>query len=326
MITDILLLLLFLAPVVQYRIEAGGFSFTAVEPITLLVVVVLLSKQLIRHRRLVIVNDPLVFLMLGMVMWTALIRPWSEDWTHGLSDIRDWLFPVMGYITLTSTIRRGWRRWLALFLIIVVCQALLGVYQHFTDSARPFVSMSAAYKSGFAISPETNRLALVSFAVGLFTHPNGYAVYLFIGLMIALGWPVPKRHSWLTLLLIAPIALALFWSYAKASLLVMMFAIIWFVLQRKLRANQMLLIITGVVLLISAVGLLVIVQLIPPVFLDTLYWRVGLWQVAFQLIRDQPWILFFGNGMEAFARQAYYDQPHNVYIFLLLEYGILGWV
>jgi O-antigen ligase len=323
--TDLLLLLLFLAPTIQYRIETGSVSFAIMEPVVLTVSGVLLAQQ-VRHRRLVIVNDPLVFLFLGMVLWAALIRPWADDWKHGLSDVRDWAIPALGYVALVSTIRRGWRRWIVLLLVAVVLQALLGIYQHVTDSARPFISQGAEFKTGFAISPETSQLALVSFAVGLFSHPNGYALYLFIGLMVALGWRAAGWRRWLKPALIAPIALALFWAYAKASLLVMVFGVACFWLQRWLKSSRALLVLTGAALLIVASGLLIAAQLVSSALLETFYWRAGLWQTAMELISDHPGILFIGNGMEAFARQAYYGQPHNVYIFLLLQYGMIGLV
>src|SRR5207253_343125 len=101
------------------------------------------------------------------------------------------------------------------------------------------------------ISPETSQLALVSFAVGLFSHPNGYAIYLFIGLMVTLGWHAVGRRRWLKTVLIAPIILALFWSYAKASLVVMVFALIWFWLERRLKSTRALIAVTGAVLLVA---------------------------------------------------------------------------
>ena len=32
----------------------------------------------------------------------------------------------------------------------------------------------------------------------------------------------------------------------------------------------------------------------------------------------------FGNGKDLFDQVAYYKQPHSLYVFLLLQYGILG--
>jgi O-antigen ligase len=235
---------------------------------------------------------------------------------------------VLGYVALTSTVRKGWRRWSVLLLAAVVLQALLGIYQHFTDAARPFVTTSAAYKTGFVVSPETSQLALVSFAVGMFSHPNGYAIYLFIGLMIALGWSANGRLRWLKIMLIVPLALALFWAYAKASLVVMAFAVILFLVQHWVKSSRLLLMAIGAVLLVGVATLVVASQLVPDALLATLHWRIGLWRTALELIGRQPMILLFGNGMEDYAQHAYYAQPHNVYLFLLLQYGLVGlcWV
>ncbi|HEX5689973.1 MAG TPA: hypothetical protein VFX76_08220, partial [Roseiflexaceae bacterium] len=283
-----------------------------------------LAIQLLRRRRVAILNDSLLFLGLAMVVWVALIRPWSQDWQHGLSDIRDWIIPVLAYVALVSTIRDGWRRWTLLLLFVVLAQALFGIYQHVTDSARPFISQGAEFKTGFAISPETSQLALVSFAVGTFSHPNNFALYLFVGLMVLLGW---RTTSWWRLLkpvLLVAIVLALFWAYAKASLVVMAVAIVIFWVQRWFRSGRVLLLATGIGLLLLVVGLLIAARLIPAVLLGTLYWRFGLWEAAIRVMGEYPAILLVGNGIESFAQQAYYGQPHNTYLFMLLEYGMFG--
>ncbi|MDQ4076228.1 MAG: hypothetical protein M3220_08275 [Chloroflexota bacterium] len=37
-------------------------------------------------------------------------------------------------------------------------------------------------------------------------------------------------------------------------------------------------------------------------------------------------LLLIGNGMDTFAEMAFYGQPHNLYIYLLLQYGEAGLV
>ena len=325
MIQQALILLLFLAPTVQYRIELGGVSFALLEPVIVLLSSLLLAHQIVSWRRLVILKEPLIYFFSFIALWALLVRPWADDWTHGLSDIRDWAIPLLGFVVLVTMIRQGWRHWITIFLLLVWLNAFVGIYQHLTDSFRPFVTATAAYKTGFTISPEdASRLDLVSFAVGFFTHPNGFAMYLFAGLMLSLGQLAKSRKWWIGLGLLLPIALALFWTYAKASLLVMGGAVVVFWLHHWVKSGTIFLIILSLGLITGVIALWLAIPYIPPALLQTFWWRVGLWQIALRLVSEDPAILLRGNGLGLFPQQAYYGQPHNLYLYLLLEYGLPG--
>lgn len=326
-VKNLLIFLFFAAPTIHYRVEMGGFSFALMEPVVLFVSVALLAHQIVSWRRLVILKEPLAFLFAAITLLAFVIRPWDSNWQHGLSDVRDWFIPLLGFVVFLTTIRRGWRHWVTIFLALVWFNALVGIYQHFTDSFRPFISELAAYKTGFTVLQEENRLILVPFAVGFFSHPNGFAMYLFVGLMMALGKfykSKKKQKAILFAVVLLPIALSLYWTFAKASLLVMVGAISLFWLERRVKSNPILLAIMGAGLMTSAVVLWQVAQYAPPALLATFWWRVGLWQTVLVTIGTHPVILLLGNGLESFAGVAYYGQPHNLYLYLLLEYGLIG--
>ena len=322
--TKALILLLFLAPTIQYRVELGKFSFALMEPVVLLVSAILLAHQIVSQRRLVILKDPLVYLFTGMALWALIILPWAPDWQHGLSDVRDWLIPLVSFVALISSIRHHWRKWLALFILLATINASVGIYQHLAEAAGPFATELAAYKTSFLLSPEQSRLAIASPAIGFFSHPNGFAMYLFLALLIVLGWTMKGWGRWTRLFLVLLLSAALFWTYAKASLLVMPFSIAgyWFI--RRIKSwGQFLVVSAG---LVFSAGMIAwfISQRVPLPYLATFWWRVNLWQTALEVIRDSPGILLVGNGMEAFATQAIYPQPHSLYLYLLLAYGLPG--
>ena len=327
-VNGLLVFLLFVAPTIQYRVELGSFSFALMEPLVLIVSAILLSYQISSRRKLIILKDPLVYLFAAITLWAALIRPWSLDQRHGLSDVRDWLIPLLGFITLITTIRHGWRYWITIYIFLVWLSALLGIYQHLTDSFRPFISELAAYKTEFAISPEEDRLARASFAAGFFSHPNGFAMYLFTGLMMGIGKFYKSKPIVFLFVTLIPIALSLYWTFAKAGLLVMVGAILFIWIERWVKANRTLLVVALSGIIAGIVILWQVSRHIPPALLVTFWWRVGLWQIALNIIRAHPIILLTGNGMDLFALQAYYGQPHNLYIYLLLDYGLIGliWV
>src|SRR3972149_6640690 len=138
--TSFLIFLLLVAPTIQYRVELGSISFALIEPITLFAAGALITWQIINRHKLAIAKDPMIFLFMGITVWASVIRPWASDWQHGLSDMRDWAFSLLGYIALVSTVRLRWRKWIGVFLAWVVLLSILGIYQHFTQSARPFLN------------------------------------------------------------------------------------------------------------------------------------------------------------------------------------------
>jgi hypothetical protein len=324
----LLLLVLFVAPTIHYRVELGGASFMLMEPVVLFVSTALLGQQFVQRRSIFVLKDPLIFLFLTMALWSLLVRPWGLNSHNGISDIRDWFVPTLGFVTLLSTIRHGWRKWIMLFLFVVVLQSLLGIYQHSINGMRPFVSELSYYKTSFLIDPETKKLMFTSFAVGLFSHPNGFAIYIFIGLMIALGWNAQANKRWLKVITLIPIVLCLYFTYAKASLLVVVFAVFWLWLQFYIKSGSILLLLTGAIAISGLMTALLSVQFVPEAFLLTFWWRVGLWESALIIISRWPGILLLGNGLDLFVRQAYYGQPHSLYFYLLLQYGSFGliWV
>jgi hypothetical protein len=317
------ILLLVLIPTIQYRFEVGSMSFAFMEPVAWIACAILLSQQLHQRGSIFVVREAFIPLLLLIIAWSIAVRPLAANTTSGLSDIRDWLTPVLIFVVLISTVRTGWRTWIGLFLVGVVLQATLGIYQRWTDSTRPFVNELAIFKTGFILSPETGQLITDSYAVGLFTHPNNFAIYLFSGLMILMPWPLHRRR-WLKWALIVLVALSLYWSFAKASLIVMVAALIWYILLRLINNGVLLLIVTATLLVTGSVATLLLLRILPEGVLSTLYWRFGLWAIGLQMVWEQPVILLFGNGLDHFISTAYYGQPHNVYFYMLLQYGLFG--
>jgi len=264
---------------------------------------------------------------LGITVWASIVRPWASGWQHGLSDVRDWAVPLLGYIALVSTVRLRWRKWIGVFLAWIVLLSILGIFQHFSPSARPFLNEQAIVKTGFTVSAvDESRLQIVSAAVGFFSHPNGYAMYLFLGLMAALGWLVTGERRWYKVFVILLIALSIFWAYAKASLLVMLFAVTWFWLQHWFKRGWQALSVMGGIILSAIPVARIILHFLPTAILSTFNWRVQLWNIALGILHSHPQCLIVGNGMDLFAEQAFYPQPHNAYVYMILNYGLTGLV
>ena len=334
-----LLFLLFLTVTIEYRVDLGPLSVALVEPFALLFSGAVLLPPLIKKRQLFlkellskILNEPLVYLFVLMVVWALLIRPWAINWKNGLSDIRDWAIPAITFVAFLQLDYRDWRKWLGLFLLVVYLNSLLGIYQHLTDSGRPFVNDMSIYKKDVNFITG-NEVTEAAFAAGLYSHPNQLGIYLFTGFMMALGWITSKTKlhvrfdvdfHWAKYLLLAPVLLALFWTYSKASLLVTGLAFGVWVLHHLIKPTKTFLYVLGGGAILGFIVIFIIQTFLPWAVVGSFLWRFGLWQIAFETMAEHPIILLFGNGLDLYALEAYHGQPHNQYVFALLQYGVIG--
>jgi len=354
--TQLLLFLIFLAPTIQYRVVLPWFSFAAMEPVVLLASAALILRSRVRGEALRLPRTWPEIGLMALMIWVALIRPWAQDMQHGLSDVRDWVIPVVTFVSLRMTIRQGWREAVRLMVALALAISVLGVYQRATGGLRPFMSAGARFKLTAdweaVVGPSWDQSGIISlcelhaerarlaqqgrltddfekgadqlqdgsaFAVGLFAHPNSLGMFLSAGLMLALGWATERkdRQHWLAL---AVIGAALFWTYSIGAYVVVVVELGAYFLLRNLRSA----VVTGAIAVSSLVATVGLFAVLPSSALNPLCWRYGLWTTAFNLLSASPLILLFGNGMDHFGEVAYYFQPHNMYIQMLLEYGVLG--
>jgi O-antigen ligase len=323
--TAFLLALIFISPTIHYRVDLGAFSFAIMEPVVLFSSGVMLISLLTNRKKFSIPKNELVFLSFFIAIAALLFRPYSTNWTNGLSDVRDWGIPLLAVVIISSFVRKGWRKWILLLLFWVVLQSIFGIYQHVTDSMRPFANELTIYKTGFLISAEDEtRLAEVSPATGFFSHPNGLAIFLYFGLMTAIGFFFNPGKRALKLLVILIIGVGLYFTYAKASLIMILATVSIFLLLRVFKRNRTLLPVSPVLIAAAVPVLWLAAQSVPALLLGTFQWRVNLWEVGLKILLENPQILLFGNGMDLFEQKAFYGQPHNVYVYLILQYGLFG--
>ena len=354
--TQVLLFLIFLAPTIQYRVELPGFSFAVMEPVVLAASAILILRTRARKQPLVIPRTWPEIGLIAIGVWAILVRPWSSDWKHGLSDIRDWVIPIITFLTLRATVRHGWRNAVQTLLAMIVLTSLVGIVQRATGGFRPFISPEASLKatpeseslegegwipgrglhvceyfenrarlSEIGALPEDAALAAAqtrqapAFALGFFAHPNSLGMMLAAGGMLAIGWALERRkvEGWIVPVVVS---LALYWTYAKTSYAFLAVEIGAYFFLRRIRSLKA----VAAVVLVSTIAACLVFTRLPASLLGTLCWRYGLWSTAFHQLSAAPLVLLVGNGMDAFRGLAYYSQPHNTYINALLEYGLLG--
>ena len=100
---------------------------------------------------------------------------------------------------------------------------------------------------------------------------------------------------------------------------------IWFIylFRRAELILSILLVSLGVSFLIF---ILVILPILDTTLLETFYWRVNLWERSLALLRTDPQVLLTGNGLDQLIEvfPPGISEPHNVFVFMALQYGLLG--
>jgi O-antigen ligase len=261
-----------------------------------------------------------MLILFFFAVWVMLIRPWNEDWQHGLSDIRDWSIPIISFIILLTTIKRGWRRWALIIICVALLQSCLGIYQVMTDSSRPFISWASLYKMDFLSQ------GFVSFAVGTFEHPNSLSIFLIIAIMVAIGWMAERdslKGKLFPVAIIVIMLISLYFTYAKAEILALLLMIFLFVAISHIK-SPLLFILLGIftILIMIGVGWFAINKW--PGEFETIWWRIDVWRSAVQTLSESPAILLWGNGDSAYAANSNWPQPHNIYFDALIKYGVVG--
>ena len=322
----ILLLFLFMAPTVQARMQLGFVNLAFMEPVVLVVSGLMILRQVYFKRTITLPRNNSILFFFALLIWSFVLGILSPNTKLGFNDIRAWFIPALGFVALL-TVKDGWVYWMKIYALSVVVNSLLGIVQYWANSFRYFVPTDFSYQ-GYrtAVIVVAGKVTLVqlSFAAGFFGHPNGYAMYLLSGLMILLGYAWATKTLWAKVLAI-PIVLALILSFSKTSIIMMAILLAAFVISQQSRERKIkiyfYLSFSTVFGLAAAIFLL---KYLPLEIFTTLYWRFGLWQIALDTIVKFPLILMIGNGLELFGSNAYYWQPHSLYVSFLLLYGVPG--
>jgi len=321
----VLLFLIFLAPTIEYRMRVGPVSFSLMEPVVLVASIFLFFREYVKKHSISWPRHKIFLILLVLLYWAIFAQVIFSDSTQtGLSDIRNWFVPILGFVALLS-IKRGWEKVIGVYIFTVFLNSLLGIYQYLTNSFRPFQITFGDSRLGISILNGEISLTYNNFALGLFTHPNDYGAYLVGGLMIALGFALTTR-KFKDQIIIIPIVAALLFTFSKTSIVISVvlllgFGVIW--LRMRYPVLNWIYLPFVIFLLIGAIF---VVGYLPSAIFATYYWRVGLWEAAYEFFLQNPVFLLIGGGFIEYGKIAYYIQPHDLYIYMLLQYGLPGLV
>lgn len=286
--------------------------------------------RVVLHSRFVPAReDMLLFLFIVHAVLTSFL---AADPLHSISRAKDFL--VCGFLYAFARYglldRSRLDKLLYFFTGLACFWSLIGIWQwmgldkdYGGDLYKLFLARQALYKSVVDIS--AGDVVKSSFAHGLYLYPQNFIYYLMVPFAVSVGVARRRPAVWLVS---AIIFAAMVGTLSKTFLLLLVLSGGYWLL-RKITGNRA----VALTALVAA-GTLVVLPILLlgdarfwTRALGTFIWRLEIWSDAFRMLREQPLILLSGHGTELlrdlYSRE-HYPNPHNMFLYFLIEYGVVG--
>ena len=303
-------------------------SFLHIEGIVLLFALVVLSgtKPAFARKNGVLMREGRWVLM--YFLWACVASLWGILHSNYQSaaqyeDLLPSLFLFVAVI-LSVKSKADLQGLITAYKIGMVIELFFGASQALFGAPRPVpLNEGAQWKTDLTGAFVTNPEFLPT---GLFTHPNGYALFCipFVLLIVAEVRYQPHRNVGQLLMnigLLLVLVLVLSKDYTKGAYAWIALGMIMIFLPAGLfRFRHILgwLILLGGIIGLTVLGLQEV---------DTMQSRYGLWQAAFATL-ENPMVLAFGNGNNAMLQQSlrfsnmYYPSSHNTFLDQAIVFGL----
>lgn len=258
-----------------------------------------------------------------------IVAPFSGDVFHSLSRAKDFLVCASLYFFIKygplqkSDIKvvLGGAFAVALFWSVIGIVQWFGFQDVFWgDNYRLFVGENARYKLDFG----TGEMA-ASYAHGGYLYPQNFVYYLVFPFSIGLLFSYHRR---MFLVFPAIVFYAILGTLSKTFLLLLAFFVNTYLVYGFLRSAAATVLWMGFE--IVAVWLVCLYLVDPSTVANifgTLMWRFDIWTDAIRMLGESPELLLLGGGThylrETFSRVAY-PNPHNLVLYFVIEYGLVG--
>jgi O-antigen ligase len=306
------------------------FQFFELVCILFSLLLVLCSPWLILRGRVPLENADhlLIFFLLN----ATILSLWTEEVLHNVSRTKDffWAFAFYGLLRYGPLSRRAIGHLVRLSVVVAFIWSLLGIVQWLGwdeglggEAYRLFLASQALYKT--VVDPFGGEVVQANFAHGIYLYPQNFIYYLLCPFFLSLGLARRDRR-WLVPALV--ILVAMLGTLSKTFVLLLAIFACLYALQRFFRNPAVTL--GSFAALVGAVVLAVVLFGHYPFWkraLETFVWRLEIWSDALSMLRENPWLLVTGDGTAMLAStysRVGYPNPHNMFIYLLIEYGVFG--
>lgn len=242
--------------------------------------------------------------------------PFSRNLTQSLTEMAELLSFVVLFVLIVDSLRaekdiRRMVKFLVLSSLVPLFVGLVQVCSNFDLSV-------------FSLEPSFRVSATL-------THPNAYAFYLVMIIVLSVSLFIQTRsgtHRSLLLFLIALLLVSLVFTYTRSAWIGLALAVLGVAILK----NRKLLIVApltfyGLMLAFPFISLRFDALFNPELFRYTsLAWRIELWSASIPYFLSHP---IFGNGFGTFQLIGFqiddwFAAAHNDYLRLLVETGIIG--
>ena len=278
--------------------------------------------------------DRVDFLLFIFILNALVQAVFSEDVFHSLSRSKDFFWAFFIYLMMRYVRFDVFSlRFLVKIVVIVpFVWAILGIIQWFGwddgyggEGYRLFLASQSLYKT--ALDPFAGTVVSTRFAHGFYLYPQNFVYYLIPPFFLSFGL-VLKNRIWIMPVVI--IFTAILGTFSKTFLLLLVSCgFLWFV-QAYVRNFS---VSFGVFFSLLWLGVLWVLWFGDRSFwsraFETFVWRLDIWKDACRMLQENPWLLVAGGGTRLLASdfsRVGYPNPHNIFLYFLIEYGVLGFV
>jgi hypothetical protein len=300
-------------------------SFTWVEIFILAMGAVFLHAFSFSKRvGMILVSDPIVWILAGWTVWGMVVWYFATDWAYGINETR-WLFlSTIAYCYLRTYFHDQWNKKVAILLFLSVLIAFIADLQAVTGMFKP--PFAALIEKAIFLSPTMAIKHTV--AVGFFMHPNAFGGFIFWPLLISMGICYMDKMRWIGIAGIVFFGISLAFSYYRTLIIGAGLAGLLILLLQSRLTPKLWGLFSAAVCSVGLVGfLLFLAWNADSHFLKNFDFRVLQWQLVVPITAESPWTLFFGSGVSLpspmLVSSARVD-PHNAYLYMLVHYGMPG--
>ncbi|GAB1790266.1 hypothetical protein COJ36_02860 [Priestia megaterium] len=211
-IKDTVFILIILSLGVDFTLFSNSSSFITISFTDILIGILVLlivfrSQKNIKSKFL---KKYLVFLFLIILVSLFSLSQGKDIYTQ----VKDFIEVgiVLFYLYEKKNERKFLIKVINIFISLITVEAILGLFQHYTNSFRFFANPNALFKKGFLLDEDFSS---ISPAFGLFSHPNYFAFVLSVGIVLILTTFRDKKHLKIILLLLH--FLVLYLTYSKGA-------------------------------------------------------------------------------------------------------------
>jgi O-antigen ligase len=256
----------------------------------------------------------------------------ADNFLHNVSRTKDffWAFGLYALLSNGPLSRRSVAILIRFSVLSAFIWSLVGIVQWLGwdegfggEAYKLFLASQALYKTTLDFT--SGEIVKSSFAHGIYLYPQNFIYYLICPFFLSMGL-AQRNKIWLVPAL--GMMLAIVGTLSKTFVLLAAGFAGLFLLYRFYRNLP---VAVGSCLGLAGAVVLAIVLFGHYPFwqqaLATFIWRLEIWADTLRMISEQPWILVAGDGtalLQSVYSRVSYPNPHNVFLYFLVEYGIFG--